>query len=100
MRRNVSAIALEALHNAAKYAQATEVRLALDTRTLPWRLEIHDNGVGIDAGAPVRPGGGLGLPAMKKRAAHIGARVQIDTGAQGTRIQLWFQPNASDRRIA
>jgi len=91
VRRCVSAIALEALYNAAKYARATEVTLVLHPGDR-WRMEVRDNGTGIDPDAAVRPGGGVGLEGMHKRAAEIGGALTVDSTPAGTRITLLFDP--------
>ena len=98
VRRNLSAIALEAIHNAAKYSEASTVVLGLEEGKR-WRLWIHDDGVGIDPTRSARPGGGSGIDGMRSRAAEIGAELTLESGSEGTRIEVRFRPDAADRRI-
>jgi signal transduction histidine kinase len=85
-------IALEALNNALKHAQARTIKVHLRqderTQTEPVRvtLEIADDGIGFDlATAPER--GGMGLSAMEERAAELGATLAIESGTgNGCRV--------------
>ena len=46
-------------------------------------VEVTDDGVGIDAGAPA----GVGLSSMRERAAEMGGSVQVTAGPDGgTRV--------------
>jgi signal transduction histidine kinase len=76
-------IASEAVHNVARYAQATHctLRLALEAGTLV--LDVADDGVGLPAEATA----GVGLASMRERAAELGGTLSITTGpAGGTRV--------------
>ena len=98
VRRSVTAIALEAMHNAAKYAQASNVTVSLKAgRT--WTLTVTDDGKGIDPGAPIRPGGGSGMENMQTRADTIGAELTVQSSEEGTTVGVRFDPSATDRRI-
>jgi signal transduction histidine kinase len=89
-------IALEALNNALKHAQARNIKVHLRQdepgRTEPARvtLEIADDGIGFDL-ATARERGGLGLSAMEERAAELGGRLTVEsTPGSGTRIMaVW-----------
>jgi signal transduction histidine kinase len=81
-------IAQEALNNALKHAHARQVQVRLRFGEAETRLEIQDDGVGFDL-APVRAGGGLGIPGMMERAQKIGGRLEIDSApGQGTRVYV------------
>ena len=87
-------IALEALNNSLKHAQARDIKVHLrqdePERTEPTRLtlEIADNGVGFDL-ATARERGGLGLSAMEERAAELGGRLTVESvPGSGTQIIL------------
>jgi signal transduction histidine kinase/ligand-binding sensor domain-containing protein len=105
-RRAVQLIALEALHNAARHARATRVELGVSAQGRLWRLWVADDGVGFAAGGPTRPGGGLGLRAMRNRAQAIGASLKVSDRSHGqpaqdgagTRIEVAFDPLARERR--
>jgi signal transduction histidine kinase len=78
----------EALRNAERHARATEVRVTLRTiEGARLQVQIEDNGVGFDPSAP-HPGH-FGLVGLSEQSALIGARLEIDSGAErGTRITL------------
>jgi PAS domain S-box-containing protein len=79
-------ICQEALTNIARHAQATEVKLRLRPCDGGVRLEVEDNGVGIDP-AMVTAGRSLGLLGMRERALHCGGTVRIEAAApRGTLV--------------
>ena len=92
VRRQIHAIASEALHNAAKHADASRVRVTLRPDGAAWTLAIEDDGVGFDdQGEPA----GLGLESMNRRARSIGAGISIGVGASGgCRVEITFTPRA------
>lgn len=61
-------IAAEALANARRHAAASRVWITLEVAAGMLHLEVADDGRGI---GPVRPGG-VGLTAMRERAAELG----------------------------
>jgi signal transduction histidine kinase len=77
----------EALHNIAKYSQATKINIELDGTAGFLRLAISDNGVGFlhnSAGRHV----GLGLISMRERLHLVGGRFAITSKPGfGTRIE-------------
>jgi len=82
-------IAQEALINVAKHAQASAVRLAVETEGPVTRLLIADNGVGFDPNqvAAKQKRHGWGLIGMKERAEAQGGRCLIESApGQGTRV--------------
>jgi signal transduction histidine kinase len=89
-------IALEALNNALKHAQARSIKVQLRQdelrRTEPVRatMEIVDDGVGFDL-ATACERGGMGLSAMEERAAELGGRLTVESApGSGTRIMaVW-----------
>jgi signal transduction histidine kinase/ligand-binding sensor domain-containing protein len=87
-------IALEALNNALKHAQARNIKVHLRqderTRAEPVRvtLEIADDGIGFDL-ATARERGGVGLSAMEERAAALGGRLTVESApGTGTSVQV------------
>ncbi|WP_235018021.1 GAF domain-containing sensor histidine kinase [Thermomonospora echinospora] len=87
-------IAQEAVHNALRHAGArtVEVRLAGAGAGGGLRLEVVDDGRGLDAEAadPSRQGG-LGLASMRERAASVGGALTVDSRpapGTGTRVRL------------
>jgi signal transduction histidine kinase len=95
VRRQIHAIASEALHNAAKHAQASRVRVGLEPEGDTWILRVSDDGVGFDQDEEAA---GLGQESMRKRAAAIGATLSVRTGEDGgCRVELRFSPRVEDR---
>ncbi len=81
-------VAQEAVSNAVRHADASEITVVLDHRDGDLLLRIEDDGVGLD---PVRPGqgSGVGLASMRERASRLQADLRIDAGERGgTRILL------------
>jgi signal transduction histidine kinase len=78
-------IAREALHNAVKHAQATEVWLSFTHTPDGYALELVDNGRGFDVSGTFP--GHLGLKSMRERTASLGGALAIESAqGQGTRI--------------
>jgi signal transduction histidine kinase len=86
LRRHVLLLALESLHNVARHAQATRVTLALEAIGTGLKLSVTDDGRGFD---PDSESIGAGLESMRRRAAAIGAALDIASApGQGTRVVL------------
>ncbi len=83
----VHRIAQEALSNALRHAQAGRIEIRLLDEGNHLRLEVEDDGVGIDLGRTQLSG--LGLPGMRERAAMIGGTLTIGgVPGHGTRVAL------------
>ncbi len=84
--RSVLLIGLEAMHNAARHAQARQVTLSLGGTPRAWRLVVEDDGAGLPADDR---SDGLGRESMRRRARALGGSV-IWTAAPdgGTRVTL------------
>ncbi len=92
VQRSVLLIALEALHNAARHADASTVTLSITPHDGRWRLTVQDDGRGIPAIPQAGARRGLGLEAMRSRAASIGAALTCESALPaGTRLQLEFR---------
>jgi signal transduction histidine kinase len=73
-------VASEALANAAKHAQASQIEVSLASRNGSLILSIRDDGVG---GAD--PGRGSGLVGLQDRVEALGGTIKVDSSAgQGT----------------
>jgi PAS domain S-box-containing protein len=84
---NLFWIAVEALNNALKHAQAREVQVVLRFSPECIELEVSDNGIGFDP-AQVSTGG-LGLENLQARADIIGGILSIESEpGQGTTVRL------------
>jgi PAS domain S-box-containing protein len=85
-------IAQEAVNNALKHAQASEILLSLSARGNDIELRIEDNGLGFDPS--VRTGKSLGLNSMDYRARTIKGRFEITSEpGKGTRVRCVIHEN-------
>ncbi|MBI4572142.1 MAG: GAF domain-containing protein [candidate division NC10 bacterium] len=72
----------EALTNAAKHAQANQVRVALRSEGETIRLSVEDDGRGFDSVAVTSISGqrtGIGLLGMRERLDALGGRLEIQS---------------------
>ncbi len=69
-------ISQEALNNALKHAEATQVTVRLCVDAGDVILEISDNGRGFDVGQASQSGG-MGLDNMRERAVRLGGSLEI-----------------------
>ncbi len=75
---------LEALQNAAKYAEASAIRITLGTTDGELTFEVADDGQGFDPATGAR---GTGLQNMTDRLDAIGGSLQITSApGDGTRV--------------
>jgi signal transduction histidine kinase len=68
--------ALEALQNAAKYAEAREIAIAIEPTDGELRFSVRDDGVGFD---PARTGQGSGLAGIRDRLAVFGGDATVES---------------------
>ena len=102
-RHNVFLAFKEALHNAVKHSQASEVLIRLTLKEKSFELALEDNGRGFalgeqskDAPDQGRTASGNGLENMRRRLAAIGGSCDIQSGpAAGTKITFTVQLQAS-----
>ena len=88
---NLLRIGQEALTNAFKYANASEIRVELRYETEQCILQIKDNGQGFESSS-LAVGRGFGLLGMTERAERIGAELTIQSHlGQGTEILVRVQ---------
>ncbi len=81
-------ITREALVNAARHANAKQVRVQVGRHDENYFVTIEDDGKGFDASQPA-PGGHFGLQIMQARAKHIGGRIKLQSEVgRGTRVTL------------
>jgi len=79
-------IAQEAVGNALRHAQASDVEIVLASDEESLRLSVEDNGCGL-SDAPHARGLGMGLRIMEHRARSIGASFSLwSSPGRGTRI--------------
>ena len=95
VRRNLLLIASEALHNAARHAQARRVVLGfapVDSGRR-WRMWIEDDGRGFHSAGSPQAHSGMGLTNMRRRAEEIGAEISWTNNA-GTKVSVVLDPKA------
>ena len=94
---HVYRILQESLSNVARHAGAAEawVRLVVVDGTL--RLEVEDHGRGLQSGGARR---GLGLVAMRERAALVGGQLEIQPRREGGTLVTLSVPLASQVTLA
>jgi len=93
-------IAQEAITNARKHSEATEIVVAVEEQRDGFVLRVTDNGVGFDVSAETPRAGHLGLVAMRKRAELAGGTLRTESErGLGTTVELWIpredQPDGS-----
>jgi len=90
VRHNLFLAFKEALNNAAKHAQASEVRISFRLTPDSFVLEVKDNGRGFTpapaSGADDRISSGRGLLNLRERLTRIGGHCEISSDSAGTRI--------------
>ncbi|MCC6537467.1 MAG: hypothetical protein IT162_07965 [Bryobacterales bacterium] len=89
---NLLRILQEAFGNALRHGQATDMVFTAMVREDGWVvLRLRDNGKGFDEGA--LPAAGRGLRNMKRRAASLGAVLEIETApGKGCTVRLELPP--------
>jgi len=80
-------IALEALANVIRHAQATRCTICLAVCDDALTVEVQDNGKGLPSDYHT----GVGISAMRERAAELGGSCVIeDVATGGTRVYAWL----------
>lgn len=74
----------EAVSNACRHARARTIAVRVRRAGAGLELAVEDDGVGIDPQAAP----GRGLAGMRARAAEIGAGIEIERAAPGTRVRV------------
>jgi signal transduction histidine kinase len=81
----------EALTNISKYAQATEVTIAIETLPTDLKLHIVDNGCGF---IPTNNTSGFGLQGMRERVLSLHGKFEIISAPNPHPIQLFGKQNS------
>jgi signal transduction histidine kinase len=82
-------IAQEAVGNAVRHADASNVNVTLEDAPGGVLVRIADDGRGFDpdgAGAPVHDL----VASMRERATLAGGRLDVRSGVEGTTVEFWF----------
>lgn len=84
-RKNILLLIKEAVNNAAKYSDASEVKFAIQVSDEGFNITISDNGHGFEE---TDLSGGNGMRTMRKRSRELGGDFSIDSSNQGTLIRV------------
>lgn len=99
VRRNILLIGLEALHNAARHANASRVALSFVERGPLFEMRVSDDGVGMKGGSPRDNARGHGTRGMRRRARDIEASLEWwENDDGGTTVLLRFPLDGGVRR--
>ena len=86
-------VALEALTNVRKHADASMVEVLLARRGVGVMLRVRDDGTGFDLPEPDAPAepGHIGLVSMRERAEAAGGRFEMSSApGRGTVVEFWM----------
>jgi signal transduction histidine kinase len=84
-------IGKEALTNALKHSQATNVQVKLTYQEQSLELSVKDDGRGFVPASGSDAQHGYGLTSMRQRAEGLGGKVAIETGPrQGTKVVVFI----------
>ena len=82
----------EALTNTARHANAQRVDVTITCDGDVLDLRVADDGRGLDAAPPPRPGHGRGVRNLLSRARDWGGTCEIAPGADGGTVMQWRVP--------
>jgi len=90
----------EALHNIVKHSRSTKVRADLSSDETEIRLQVADNGVGLNPQA-LPTAAGLGLISMKERLHFVGGSLSLTSQPfLGTRLEARVPLAGASERTA
>lgn len=78
--------------NVGRHAQAAEASVFLGVASGQCRLQVTDNGCGLDVSASE---GGFGLLSLRRRAEKLRGRYAIETSETGATSLIWQVPVTS-----
>jgi two-component system, NarL family, sensor histidine kinase DegS len=89
VQQDLLRIAQEAISNALRRAQPTDINVSLRSDTSNLVLKIRDNGSGIGNARLISEGTGFGFSNMRARAKNLGAKLDIRTASRrGTTVTV------------
>jgi two-component system sensor kinase FixL len=91
-RTHLYRIAQEAIQNALKHADAHRIEVRLTVRPTAVKLEVEDDGLGIDQDRA--KGSGFGTNAMRDRSSAIGGLLSIRAGKAGGTVISCIAPQS------
>lgn len=89
---NIYRIIQEAINNGIKHGQATQISVRIKEQNEQIIFEVIDNGIGFEI--DVAPSGN-GLISMQRRAAEIGANLEVTSNENGTSLILSLPNNTN-----
>jgi signal transduction histidine kinase len=90
-------IALEAITNVVRHAQAKKIRLELRQSRDDLHLLVRDDGIGFNAAAAEKGAARLGLAGMYERAFVVGGKFECkSTPREGTEVRASFPISSSE----
>lgn len=95
-RRNLFLVAKEALHNALKHSEATNIRFSMNYKKDWLCFQISDNGKGFDVSKNKIASNGLRN--MRKRMLGIDGTFDIETASSGTCISFTLPVQKQKKR--
>ena len=97
LRHNLFLVVKEALNNALKYSQATEISLQARQDREQFEICLKDNGKGFNLAELPPTQQTKGLQNMRHRMESLGGRFTLETGpGQGTTLKLTMRLTHSD----
>jgi signal transduction histidine kinase len=88
---HLRAVARESLSNVGRHAHATTATLTLTLSEGLCELQVVDDGRGVEIPSD-RPGGGMGLLNLRRRAEKLGGSMEISTLESGGARLTWRVP--------
>jgi two-component system, NarL family, sensor histidine kinase DesK len=90
LAHNILSLCLrEAVTNVVKHSQASQCRIAIQSLDNEWRLEVADNGVGLQCKEEdASSSNSNGLKGMVERLSLIGGTVEASSDQQGTILDI------------
>ena len=89
VQQDLLRIAQEAISNALRHAQPTDIKVSLRSDPPNLVLKIRDNGSGIANARLISEGTGFGFANMRARAKNLGAKLDIRTASgRGTTVTV------------
>jgi two-component system, NarL family, sensor kinase len=90
----------ESLTNVHRHAKANHVDIEIRCTDDEVSLEVVDDGKGINRDTLLRfragEAGGIGLAGMRERLAELGGKLEVESGAEGTRIRATLPTKECD----
>lgn len=78
----------EAIINVRKHTRAGRVSVSGHGNEHGWRITVADDGAGIEHDDPFAVSGSYGLQIMRERSRSMGWRLDVQSGAVGTTVEI------------